>query len=170
MPPIETIAAASPYVLPSEAGLTDLWFPSNPESLGWYRIKVGGQQTARRLAQVHMIEHRGAAPPLHRHVDADETIYVIDGEFAIFFGDARADARAGDFFFVPKGAVHTWLVRSDRAEALLTLAPAGLESFFVEVGVAGSEHPRAIDVDPDEMNRRAGAYGVEILGPPPTLE
>lgn len=168
-----TRAARAAYVLPTGVGVSDLWFPSNPVGPGRYSIKVAAQQTERRLSQVHMIEQRGAAPPLHRHLDADETIYVIDGQLSIFFGDERVEARAGDFFFVPKGSVHTWLVRSERVEAFLTLAPAGLEGFFAEVGApVVAEEPALgpMDVDPEEMNRRARAYGVEILGPPPTLD
>ena len=72
--------------------------------------------------------------------------------------------------FVPKGAAHTWLVRSEQAQALVTLAPAGLEGFFAEVGiraVAGEPKPTQIHVDLEEMNRRAEAYRFEFVGPPP---
>jgi quercetin dioxygenase-like cupin family protein len=173
MTTIDKTAAAQPYVLPKEVGVRDLWFPSNPEKPGRYSIKLAGEQSDRRLAQVHMIEPRGAAPPLHFHRDADETIYVIDGELSIFLGDERIEAGTGSFLFVPKGAVHTWLVRSEQAEALLTLAPAGLEGFFAEVGtpvVPDGPAPGPIYVDPEEMNDRARAYEVEIVGPPPTLD
>jgi quercetin dioxygenase-like cupin family protein len=170
---IEKRTAGEAYVLAKDVGVNDFWFPSNPDRPGRYSVKVAAEQTEHRLSQVHVIERRGAAPPVHLHLDADETIYVIDGELSIFLDDERVEARAGAFLFVPKGSVHTWLVRSERAEALLTLAPAGLESFFAEVGtpvVAGEPDPGPMDVDPDEMNRRARTYGVEILGPPPTLD
>lgn len=160
------------YVSPREAGVYDIWFPSTPRDPGRYRAKVVGAQTEGRLAQVHMIEHRGAAAPLHLHHDADETFYVMDGEMSVFLGDERIEARAGSFVFVPRLTVHSWLVVSEQAEALLTLAPAGLEAFFAEAGVAavpGEPHP-TIEVDLDEMNRRAEAFGVEFVGPPPTLD
>ena len=173
MSTIEKTAAGQPYVLPKEIGVRDLWFPSSPDAPGRYSIKVAAEQSERRLAQVHMIESRGAAPPLHFHRDAHETIYVIDGELSIFLGDERVEAGSGSFLFVPKGAVHTWLVRSAQAEALLTLAPAGLEAFFAEVGApVGPDDaaPGPIYIDPAEMNDRARAYEVEIVGPPPTLD
>jgi quercetin dioxygenase-like cupin family protein len=173
MSTIETAAPGEAFVLRKDVGISDFWFPSNPETPGRYSVKLAGAQTEGRLAQVHLIEYRGAAPPLHRHLDADETIYVVDGELSIFFGDERVEAGAGAFFSVPKGVVHTWLVRSERAEALLTLAPAGLERFFVEVGapvVPGELKPVRMEINPDEMNRRAEAYGVEFVGPPPTLD
>lgn len=173
MSTIEKPRTKDPYVLPRDSGVYDVWFPSAPRGSGRYSAKVVGEQTGGRLAQVHMVEPRGAAPPVHLHHDADETFYVIDGEISVFLGDERIDAGPGAFFFVPKGVVHTWLVRSEQAEALLTLAPAGLESFFAEVGaqvVAGEPKPGQMEVDIEEMNRKAEAYGVEFLGPPPTLD
>lgn len=173
MSTIEKTMAGQPYVLPKDVGVRDLWFPSNPDKPGRYSIKVAAEQSERRLSQVHMIEARGAAPPLHFHRDADETIYVIDGELSVFLGDEPVEAGTGSFLFVPKGAVHTWLVRSAQAEALLTLAPAGLEAFFAEVGapvIPDGPAPGPISVDPVEMNERARAYEVEIVGPPPTLD
>jgi quercetin dioxygenase-like cupin family protein len=170
---IEKPTANAPYVLPPDAGIYDIWFPSTPRDCGRYRAKVAGAQSEGRLAQVHMLEPRGAAPPRHLHHDADETFYVIDGEVSVFLGDERIEAGPGAFFFVPKGAVHTWLVRSEQAEALLTLAPAGLEGFFAEIGLPalpGQPNAGRAGVDLEEMNRRAGAYGVEFVGPPPTLD
>jgi quercetin dioxygenase-like cupin family protein len=162
-----------PYVLPAASGLYDIWFPSTPREPGWYRAKVTGEQGDGRLSQVHIVEPRGAAPPLHLHHDADETLYLIQGEISVFLGHGRNEAGAGAFVFVPKGAVHTWLVRSEQAEILVTLAPAGLEAFFAEVGlpaVPGEPKPSQVRVDLEEMNQRAQAYGVEFVGPPPALD
>lgn len=166
------ITTNEPYLLPKDAGIYDVWFPSTPGEPGRYWAKVTAKQSEGRLSQVHILEPRGAAPPVHIHHDADESFYLIDGEVSVFLGDERIEAGAGAFFFVPKGTVHTWLVRSEQAEAVITLSPAGLEGFFAEVGVPvvpEEPKPRPMDVDPEKMNRRAGAYGVEFVGPPPTL-
>ena len=173
MSTIQQPVATHPYVLPATSGVYDVWFPSTPRAPGRYRAKVVGAQTDGRLSQVHIVEPRGAAPPRHLHHDADETLYVIDGEVSVFLGDERVEAGAGAFLFVSRGAVHTWLVRSEQAEILVSLAPAGLEGFFAEVGVPavpGESNPSHMDVDLQEMNRRAEAYGVEFVGPPPTLD
>jgi mannose-6-phosphate isomerase-like protein (cupin superfamily) len=170
---LEKPTANGAYVLSSDTGAYDICFPSTPQAPGRYRAKVAGEQTDGRLSQIHIIEPRGAAPPLHLHHDADETFYLIDGEISVFLGDERVEAGAGAFLFVPKGTVHTWLVRSEQAEALVTLAPAGLESFFAEAGVPavpGEPNANQMDVDLQEMNRIAEAYGVEFVGPPPTLD
>jgi quercetin dioxygenase-like cupin family protein len=169
----EQPTANRPYVLPRDAGLYDVWFPTIPNAPGRYRAKVTAEQTDGRLAQVHIVEHRGAAAPLHLHRDADETFYVIDGQVSFFLGKERIDARAGAFLLAPRGAVHSWLIRSEEAEALVTLAPAGLEGFFAEIGsqvVPSDPAAGSIQIDVEELNRRAAAYGVEIVGQPPTLE
>ncbi|HYZ78785.1 MAG TPA: hypothetical protein VE596_15580 [Gaiellaceae bacterium] len=52
----------------------------------------------------------------------------------------------------------------------MTLAPAGLEGFFAEAGIpaaAGEPKPTQIHVYLEEMNRRAEAYRVEFVAPPP---
>jgi hypothetical protein len=50
---------------------------------------------------------------------------------------------------------------------------AGLEGFFREIGipaVPGEPQPEPVTPDPEDFARRAAQYGIEILGPPPTLD
>lgn len=120
-----------PYVLPKDAGVIDVWWPFNPAPVvGRYSTKVTGEQTRGRLFQMHVIDGRGAAPPLHIHHDADETFYVIEGEMTIFVGDERIEAGTGDFVFGPRGVPHAYLAQSEQAEFLVSFAPAGIEGFF----------------------------------------
>jgi mannose-6-phosphate isomerase-like protein (cupin superfamily) len=161
-----------PYLLPHDRGVTDVWFPSSPLGLGRYSIKVSAAQSEGRLFQMHERDVRGAAPPMHTHA-GDETLYIINGEVSVFLGDERLEAGAGSFVMVPKRSLHSWLVRSEEAELLVTLAPAGLEGFFTEFGVPvvpGAPKPDLFAIDPEKSARRADAYGLEFLGPPPTLD
>jgi mannose-6-phosphate isomerase-like protein (cupin superfamily) len=171
--------ASRPYVVPKGTGLTDIWFPAG-EGRRW-TTKVAAQQTEGRLLQLLGSEPHGAASPLHIYRDADEMFYVISGELTIFVQDERIDAGAGDFVLVPKAIPSAFLVRSERAEFLVTFAPAGIEGpagfgldgFFREIGIPvvnGEAPPRPADPDPDEFARKAALYGCEIVGPPPTLE
>jgi mannose-6-phosphate isomerase-like protein (cupin superfamily) len=174
----EQSVANEPYALPKDAGITDIWFPA---SAGRWTTKAAAQQTEGRLLQLHGREPRGAAPPLHIHHDADEAFYVLEGELTIFVGDERIEVGAGDFVLGPKGIPHTFLVRSERAEVFVTFTPAGtegpfgfgLDGFFREIGipvVPGEAPPEPVPPDPEEFARRAALYGIEIVGPPPTLE
>jgi mannose-6-phosphate isomerase-like protein (cupin superfamily) len=170
--------ATKPYVVPNGTGLTDIWFPAG-EGRRW-TTKVAAQQTEGRLLQLLGSEPRGAASPLHIYRDADEMFYVIDGELTIFVGDERVEAGTGDCVLVPKGIPSAFVVRSERAEFLVTFAPAGIEGpagfgldgFFREIGlpvVDGEVPPNTTEPDPEDFARRAALYGCEIVGPPPTV-
>jgi hypothetical protein len=48
----------------------------------------------------------------------------------------------------------------------------GVDGFFREIGfpvVSGEPHPGPVPVNPEEFARKASAYGIEVVGPPPTL-
>jgi hypothetical protein len=73
----------------------------------------------------------------------------------------------------PKDIPHTFLVKSQRAEYLTTFSPAGAERFFPEVAplvVAGQPPPSPTEPDQEQFARIAASYGIEIVGPPPTLD
>jgi mannose-6-phosphate isomerase-like protein (cupin superfamily) len=172
--------AGQAYALPPDAGVTDFWLPFVP---GVSRIstKVSGEQTGGRLLQIRSTDARGAAPPLHIHHDADETWYVIDGRLTVFVGDERIEAGPGDFVFGPMGVPHAFLVTSERAETLITFSPAGthgpsgygVDGFFSEAAVPaspGHAPPPPAEGDPEELGKLMMQYGIETVGPPPTLD
>jgi quercetin dioxygenase-like cupin family protein len=160
------------YLLPKDGGAIDVWWPYQPQ-VGRYMVKVGAAQTDGHLCQLLASDRRGGAPPLHVHHREHETFYVIAGEITFFVGDQRIDAAAGDFVFAPKDIPHAFLVTSVRAEYLTSFSPAGAEQFFTEVAprvVPGEPAPPPSEPDPEEFARIAAHYGIEIVGPPPTLD
>jgi mannose-6-phosphate isomerase-like protein (cupin superfamily) len=143
--------------------------------------KISGEQTGGRLLQLRSTDRRGAAPPLHIHRDADETWYVIEGRLTVFVGDERIEAGPGDFVFGPMGVPHAFLVTSQRAESLITFSPAGtkgrmgygVDGFFREAAapaVPGQPPPVPTEADPEKLFRLMMQYGIETVGPPPTLD
>jgi hypothetical protein len=63
--------------------------------------------------------------------------------------------------------------RLEHAEYVTSFAPAGAERFFPEVAprvVPGEPAPPPSEPDPEEFARIAASYGIEIVGPPPTLD
>jgi quercetin dioxygenase-like cupin family protein len=160
------------YLLSKDSGVIDVWWPYQPH-VGRYTVKIGAEQTDGRLAQLLCSDRRGGAPPLHIHHREDETFYVIAGEISFFVGEQRIEASAGDFVFAPKDVPHAFLVTSGRAEYLASFTPAGAEHFFAEVAprvVSGNPAPPPSAPDPEEFARIAARYGIEIVGPPPTLD
>jgi quercetin dioxygenase-like cupin family protein len=166
-------ATGSPYVLSSEKGLSDVWWPYLPgPEIGRHTNKVLGEHTAGRLFQAVVSYPRGAAPPLHIHHDADETFFVLDGEVTIFVGDERYECVSGDFVLGPKRVPHAFLVQSEWAEILVTFSPAGIDEFFAEVApavIADEAPPPPSMPDQDEFIRLMAKYECEFVAPPPTL-
>jgi quercetin dioxygenase-like cupin family protein len=164
---MSTETATTPYRLAPGDGLADVWWMT-----GRLTVKAGGAETGDAFAQFLTDDPRGTAPPLHVHHTEDEAFYVLDGEVTVLVGDERIDLRTGSYCFAPRGIRHTWIVRSERARMLVTVSPAGLEQAFVSLGVpvTGPEPPaEPVLPAPDELIRLFAGYGVEILGPPPSL-
>jgi quercetin dioxygenase-like cupin family protein len=164
---MSTETATRPYRIPSGEGVADVWWMTERLT-----VKASGAETGNAFAQFVTDGPRGTAPPLHVHHNEDEAFYILDGEVTVLVGDERIDLRTGDYCFAPRGIRHAWIVRSERARMLVTLSPAGLEQAFVSLGVpvADGERPaEPVLPAPDELIRLFAGYGVEILGPPPSL-
>ena len=163
----ETETTARPYRLAAGEGLADVWWKA-----GRMTVKAGSVETGNGFAQLEMNDPRGTATPMHVHHNEDETFYVLEGEIIALVGDERVRLSAGDFAFAPRGILHATVVSSERARVLVTTSPGGLEELFVSLGttVSGSEPPAEAVLPPmDELVRRFAAYGVDIVGPPPSL-
>lgn len=139
---------------------------------GHVAIKASAADTDGRFCQVEFTDPCGIAPPMHIHHSEDETFYVLEGLVTVFIGDGRIDVSPGDFVFMPREVPHTYLVRSERARALVTYAPGGVEQFFADMGIPAAtriSRPRPWCLT-TTRSRALGRYGVEIVGPPPSLE
>ena len=130
---------------------------------GSVTYKVRGAETGGTVTVLEAVAPRGG-PPLHRHTDADEFIYVLEGQLRVRVGEELLDASAGSFVFIPKGLAHTWQNASDAPARLLgvfTPASPGMEEFFERAAELPAETRLA-----DGFARFAGAAGIEVLGPP----
>jgi mannose-6-phosphate isomerase-like protein (cupin superfamily) len=140
---------------------------------GQVAVKARAANTDGRFCQLEFTDPLGLAPPMHIHHREDETFYVLEGQVTVLIGDAQVDAAAGEFVFMPREVPHSYLVRSERSRALVTYAPAGLEQFFIDIGVPvddPDQPPAPVVTDHDVFARELRRYGVEIVGPPPTLD
>jgi mannose-6-phosphate isomerase-like protein (cupin superfamily) len=156
------------YTLPDREGQPARWWLG-----GHLAVKTRAADTDGRFCQIEFSDPCGMAPPVHIHHWEDETFYVLEGLVTVFVGDSRIDVSKGEFVFMPRELPHTYLVRSERARALVTYAPAGVEQFFIEMGLPVTDPdqpPAPVVPDHDVFAREMGRYGVELVGPPPTLE
>ena len=134
-------------------------------------VKATGGETRGRLTVVEFLNPPGFAPPLHRHLEEEETFYVLSGT-AEFRCDGEAfTAGPGDFVLLPAGLPHTFVVGAD--EPLRTLqitTPSGFERFAAEVGEPARERrlPDPGPIDPAALGHAAARHAIELLGPPPS--
>ncbi|KQY51600.1 MULTISPECIES: quercetin 2,3-dioxygenase [unclassified Nocardioides] len=110
----------------------------------------------------------GKVTPLHRHPDADETFYVLDGEISVHIDGELHPLGAGGIAVVPRGVPHAFMVTSPRARMLCLQTPGSGEAFY-----RLASDPVVEGADPTGLDMaRVGAaaaqtHAIEILGPPP---
>ena len=101
--------------------------------------------------------------PIHIHHDADETIYVLDGEWQVIIGGEATSVHAGASVFVPKGTPHNIAnVGATRGRILVVLSPPGFEGYWDEMS-------RLMDaagglVDPDVTLATQAKYHMDTQG------
>jgi uncharacterized cupin superfamily protein len=122
-------------------------------------IHLGSEQTAGAFCL--LVDHPPPdwSLPAHRHRAQAETIYIIEGEFAMEIEGEQAHLSAGQAIHVPRGAVHAGgNVGPQSGRRVVIFSPAGLERFFVEVGAVA---PGA-EVDWAAVAASGARYGWEL--------
>jgi quercetin dioxygenase-like cupin family protein len=100
-----------------------------------YTILLTGKDTAGRYCLIDMYVPPAGGPPPHRH-DFEESFTVLEGEIEATFRGMTQTIRAGQVINIPANAPHQFKNKSGEAARLLCYcSPAGLEEFFLEVGV-----------------------------------
>jgi quercetin dioxygenase-like cupin family protein len=115
-------------------------------------LKIVGDESGGDWAVIEQRVHPGDEPPMHTHTREDETLYVLEGAIVAYVGDQSFEVEAGSYAALPNKVRHGYSVRGDEARLLITVAPAGVEYFFV---------PR------DESDKDPGKYGVILEQPVP---
>jgi quercetin dioxygenase-like cupin family protein len=100
-----------------------------------YTITIPGEATAGRFCVIDMHIPPGGGPPPHRH-DFEETFILLNGEIEATFRGQKTTVRAGETIHIPANAPHRFANVSPEPVRLLCIcSPAGLDKFFLEVGV-----------------------------------
>jgi quercetin dioxygenase-like cupin family protein len=137
-----------------------------------YRILMSGEQTNGSYAVIDMLVPPGGGPGPHAHKDIQEMFYVVDGEILFKKEGDNYTAKKGSFVNIPLGgAVHCFKNTTDKvAHLLCTVVPAGLDSFFKEIGKtveAGTflAPPSLTIEDLDKLKSLAEKYGQQLYPP-----
>ena len=111
----------------------------------------------------------GKVTPLHRHPDADETFYMLEGEILLHVdGDEPRPVLAGGIAVIPRGIPHAFKVTSERARMLCLQTPGSGEAFYRQASEPVAAGTSAPPLDLSRVRAAAAATGaIELLGPPP---
>lgn len=135
-----------------------------------YHFQVLGEETNGAFAMFEAFVPPQHGPPPHVHHREDEVFYVIDGEFTFTIAGQPVLATAGQTIYAKRDIPHTFRNSGGKAGRLIIIVtPAGLERFFMEVGIP-LDSPESQPVEPtaadiERLLAAAPRYGVEILVP-----
>jgi len=123
-------------------------------------LKLTGEDTEGASALVEIATPPQVGPPLHVHQREDESFYVLEGMFEIRVGGRMIPAPPGTFAFLPRDIPHNYTNVGYRTGRLLvTITPAGFETFFEELSRFSPGAPPARD----QLVALGRKYGLEIL-------
>ena len=135
-----------------------------------YCFMATGDCTNGKYAMWEAIVPPGSGPPPHVHSREEEGFYILEGEITFQVGEKRIVATAGTFANMPVGTPHSFKNESSRAaKMLISVAPAGLEQMFFEVGIPLDEGTTtalpATKAEIEKLLAVAPKYGVKIILP-----
>jgi quercetin dioxygenase-like cupin family protein len=135
---------------------------------GLHTWKLTAQDTDGAFFMFEDVMVQGKSTPLHRHPEADETVYVLDGEILVHIDGQEHHVGTGGMTFTPRGVVHAFTVVSDSAR-LLSLQPPGVgQAFYRDASdPAADDTADRVDIPRLQQSAMANPHGVELLGPPP---
>jgi mannose-6-phosphate isomerase-like protein (cupin superfamily) len=135
-----------------------------------YRFLATGEDTNGKYAMWEAIVPPGGGPPPHVHSREEEGFFILDGEITLSVGEERVMATAGMFANMPVGTPHSFRNEGEKpARMLISVAPAGLEKMFLEVGVSVAQGattaPPPTVSEIAKLLEIAPQYGIEIRLP-----
>jgi quercetin dioxygenase-like cupin family protein len=101
----------------------------------------------------------GVGIPIHRHLQTDEVIYVIEGSGTFILDDARHPIAKGDSIFIPKNAWHGFENADCELLLLWIVAPPGLEALFREISAPPGMLTKSLSRE--QMNEIGRKYATE---------
>lgn len=135
-----------------------------------YRFLATGDDTGGKYAMWEATVLPGGGPPPHVHRREEEAFYVLEGEVTFTVDGKRMIAAAGTFVNVPIGVPHSFKNETGKAmRMIISIAPAGLEKMFFEIGTPLPEGATSAEPPSEEEIKKlialAPSYGIELLLP-----
>ena len=122
-------------------------------------IKLTGKDTNGQFTLIEQNNEPGVGIPHHVHKNEDEVFQVIQGEVEMRIGEQTTVLNSGDLIFCPKGIPHSWkVVGEQKARAMLSIFPAGLENMFEELSQLPAGPP-----DLEKVGKICGKYNLRFV-------
>jgi quercetin dioxygenase-like cupin family protein len=114
---------------------------------------------------------RGKMTPLHMHPDADDSLYVIEGEIRFHADGEERIIGAGGFVSALRGTPHAFMVTSESAKLFCFQTPGHGDAFYLDasdhVADASAEPTGQLDLARLQETAARNSSAVRFLGPPP---
>jgi quercetin dioxygenase-like cupin family protein len=122
-------------------------------------VIAGGPETGGRYALSHSTIAVGGGALEHRHTREAESFFVITGRLRFSIDGETVILATGDYLHAEPGLKYSFEAL-EPTEVLILYAPAGLERFIEEAGLADADaYQRSID-EAGAVLVAAPAYGV----------
>jgi quercetin dioxygenase-like cupin family protein len=131
-----TIATMNTYTESTPKPLLEAISAMNADGLGIHSmVDVEASASGDVLRSETVVQPGGGGGPLHRHRFQEERFEVLEGEIIGHLGRRRLRVRAGETFFVPPDAPHTFTVDADEPARFVTEFRPGLRlaEFFTQL-------------------------------------
>jgi len=124
-------------------------------------ILLDGEQTGGRQTMWLETTPPEGGPPLHFHINDDETFHVLEGQVAFFQNSKWSEVGPGGSAFVPRGQMHTFKnVGGGNSRMLLSTSPAGFDVFFSR---CAEEWARPGGPDMSRVFQIAAEHGIHFV-------
>ena len=124
-------------------------------------ILLDGEQTGGRQTMWLETTPPEGGPPLHFHINDDETFHVLEGQVAFFQNSKWSEVGPGGSAFVPRGQMHTFKnVGEGNSRMLLSTSPAGFDVFFSR---CAEEWARPGGPDMSRVFQIAAEHGIHFV-------
>jgi quercetin dioxygenase-like cupin family protein len=132
---------------------------------GLTTVLCGAAQTGGQISMLTLELPRGAGMPAHRHSNANEGIYVLEGSLRVTLDGNEHRLAAGDYASIPPGIEHSWEGEAFFTKALLNSAPGGIEQLLERAGERTELHmfSREAPTPLSAESLRDAADGLDIM-------
>ncbi len=120
-------------------------------------VKATSEQTSGLFNLFEVECPGGFTTSIHIHYAEEVSVFVLQGDLVVFWGEERRHATAGAYIFLPRGTPHGFLVEAEKtARFLYATLPASFDQFL-----------NANSVRSQDASTNAARHKIEILGPLP---